>query len=105
MLMLVREVWKRHLDQLRHRGGEFSSLLPPLLVLLIPQVTVMIFVFLNKMLHRLRERLHAVWTHHEILHLIDNLVLEEDDLTPGENIIPQNVTGDPFAGNAKNHPT
>ena len=106
MLMLVRDkcgngIWISFGTEV----VKFSSLLPPLLVLLIPQATIMIFVPLNKMLHRLREMLHAVWTHHEILHQADNLVLEENDLTPGENGIAQNVTGDPFAGNAENHPT
>ena len=28
---------------------------------------------------------------------------EEIDPTPGENVIPQNVTGDPLTGNTKNH--
>ena len=85
---------------------KFSNLLLPLLVLLIPQVTIMISVLLNKIRHRLREMLHAVWTHHEILHQMDHpLVLEEIDPTPGENVIPQNVTGDPLTGNTENHLT
>ena len=86
---------------------KFSSLLPPLLVLLIPQAMILIFVLLNQMLCHLREMLHTVWTHYEILHPIDHLqdCLEENDLTQGENIIPQHVTGDPFSGNAKNHST
>ena len=84
---------------------KFSNLLPPLLVLLIPQVTIMISVLLNKMCHRLREMPHAVWTHHEILHQMDHLVLEEIDPTPEENVIPQNVTEDPLTGNTENHLT
>ena len=82
-----------------------SNLLLPLLVLRIPQVTIMISVLLNKIRHRLREMLHAVWTHHEIVHQMDPLVLEEIDPTPGENVIPQNVTGDPLTGNTENHLT
>ena len=84
---------------------KFSSLLPPPLVLLIPQATIMNFVLLNKMRHRLREVLHAIWTHHEIRHQTDNLVLRENDLTPGENVIPQNAMGDPSVGRAENHIT
>ena len=81
---------------------KFSSLLPPLLVPQIPQAMIMVFVLLSKMLPRLREMLHVVWTHHEILH---HLVLEEKViLTPGENGIPQNASRDLFAGNAENHP-
>ena len=86
-------------------GVKSSSLLSPLLVLLSPQATIMTSVLLNEIIHRQRETLHAVWTNHEILLQIDNLVLEENDLTPGESVIPQNVTGDPSAGDTENHIT
>ena len=64
------QVWKRIWISFGTKVVKFSSLLPPLLVLLIPQATVMIFVLLSKMLHRLREMLHAVRTHDKILHPI-----------------------------------
>ena len=47
--------------------------------------------------------LHAVWTGNEIHLHIDNLALKENGLNPRESVIPQSVTGDPFAAVAENH--